>query len=233
MLGVPLLHGVLWWARRGSLRAALLLPGALGWFLYVYATLAVRAAFNDLFLLYTALFAASLWGFMIALATVWTVPLQPRAGRELPRRSVGVLLLVSGVATAVIWLGPVLAAQLASRVPARLDTYTTLVTEALDTAVITPAVFVAAVLIFRREARGYVLAVPLLVLETFLAPMIAAQTVSQLAAGVKLTPGEIVGPVSGFVLLAVVAGWVLARLPCPRRDSVLASRDGLLRRWVD
>ena len=56
---------------------------------------------------------------------------------------------------------------------------------------------------------GYLMAVPLLILLALLAPLIAAQTVSQLAVGVVLTPGQIVGPVSGFVILALAAITVL------------------------
>lgn len=45
-----------------------------------------------------------------------------------------------------------------------------------------------------------------------LAPMIAAQTVSQRAAGVSFSVAEIVGPVAGFAALGVAAMWVLAAL---------------------
>jgi hypothetical protein len=59
---------------------------------------------------------------------------------------------------------------------------------------------------------GYLIAFSMLVLEVLLAPMIAAQTVSQLSAGISFTPGEIIGPMIGFVILAILALWVLAIL---------------------
>jgi hypothetical protein len=59
---------------------------------------------------------------------------------------------------------------------------------------------------------GYLIAFSMLILEVLLAPMIAAQTVSQLSAGISFTPGEIIGPMIGFVILAVLALWVLAIL---------------------
>jgi hypothetical protein len=40
---------------------------------------------------------------------------------------------------------------------------------------------------------------------TFLLPMIVSQTVFQLRAGVSFMPAEIIGPIGGFVLLAVLA----------------------------
>ena len=68
---------------------------------------------------------------------------------------------------------------------------------------------VAGLLILRGSAFGYLLAFPLLVLEALLAPMIIAQTISQLSAGVSLTAAEVAGPVGGFLLLSLVAIWMV------------------------
>jgi hypothetical protein len=48
-------------------------------------------------------------------------------------------------------------------------------------------------------------AFPLLVLMTFLLPMIVSQTVFQLRADVSFTPAEVIGPIGGFVVLAALA----------------------------
>ena len=208
LVAIPLLVLCLLGSRRESLRWNLMLSGAVTWFLYVYLTMSVGSAFNPLFLLYVALFSAALW--MLGLV-VRNIDLGRLAGQldGLPRVGPAVLMLVSAAATAVIWLVPIVAAQLAGDAPARLDSYTTVVTTAIDAAVITPAAFVAGILILRRSAAGYLMAFPLVVLEAMLAPMIAAQTTSQVLAGVSLQPGEIIGPLAGFTVLAGVAVWVL------------------------
>ena len=131
---------------------------------------------------------------------------------RLPRRGPAALMITSGVATALIWVAPVLQAQLSGGTPAGLGVYATSVTTALDMAVITPAACIAGLLILRGSAFGYLLAFPLLVLEALLAPMIIAQTISQRSAGVTLTAAEIAGPVSGFLLLSLVAIWMVVRL---------------------
>jgi hypothetical protein len=59
---------------------------------------------------------------------------------------------------------------------------------------------------------GYLMAFSLIGIILMLVPAIVAQTVSQLSAGVPLTPGEIVGPVAGFVVLGLFAAWVLIAL---------------------
>jgi hypothetical protein len=87
-------------------------------------------------------------------------------------------------------------APLQGQPPERLDTYSTLFTHALDLAIIVPLMFLTGMLILRREPLGYLIALPLLVFEAFLAPIIMAQTVSQLKAGVTFPPGQIARPIA-------------------------------------
>jgi hypothetical protein len=90
-----------------------------------------------------------------------------------------------------------------------MDSYTTMVTYALDLAIITPATFLCAVLILRGEPSGYTMAVPLLTLIILLAPQIILSTIFQKSAGVPFTMGEMIGPVAGFVVLGIIAVWLL------------------------
>ena len=209
---VPLLLAAARRYRRGSLPGHLLLVGTLATFVYVYGSAALgTVAYNPLFLAYVALFAASLWAFALAFATVDRRVLAARlAGR--PRGGPAALMLASGAVTTGIWAGPLIAAVRSGRTPERLDSYSTPVTQALDLAVIAPAALVAGVGILRRDPLGYLVASSLLVLEVMLAPLIAAQTASQLAAGIRFPRGQLVGPIAGFVALALAAGRTLGGL---------------------
>ena len=213
VLGVPLLVVSALLYRRGSLRGGLLLMGTLVYFLYVYASYALGpVAYNELFLLYVALFSTSLFALVLAFRSFDVQVLPAHFSARMPRRGPAIFMFVSGLVTFVVWLMAPVAALLQDRPPERLDTYTTLFTHALDLAIIVPLVFLAGVLILRRDALGYLIAFPLLVLEAFLAPMITAQTVSQLQAGVTFPPGQIVGPIGGFATIAVIAIWVIVAL---------------------
>jgi hypothetical protein len=61
-LGIPLVVAAWLQFRAGSPRGSLLLTGALGFLLYVYATYAFGVAYNPLFLAYVALLAAACSG---------------------------------------------------------------------------------------------------------------------------------------------------------------------------
>lgn len=218
--GIPLLVGatVGWW--RGSARSGLVLLGTLGYFLYVYAGYALGAiAYNELFLLYVVLFSAALYAFVLVFAAFFRQDPARLFPPGTPRRGPAALMFASAVVLLVVWGPPSVAAALTGTAPEGLGPYSTEFTEALDLAVITPATVWAGVLILRRDPRGYLIAVSLLVLEILLAPLIIAQTVLQLRAGVAFTLPEIIGPMAGFVVLAVAAAAVLAAIlrPVPER----------------
>ncbi len=213
VFGIPLLATGAWLYRGGSARGGLLLLGAETWFLYVYASYALGAvAFNDLFLVYVALFAASLWGLVLTLRSFDGATFAPHIGDRIPRRALGTFLYASAAVTLGIWLVDPLAALATGDLPENLRTWNTLFTNALDIAVIVPAVAMAGWLVRRDDPLGVLVAFPLLVLETLLAPMIIAQTISQLEAGVEFTTAEVVGPIAGFVLLAILATWFVVTI---------------------
>jgi hypothetical protein len=221
-LAVPLLVWATLLYRRGSLRGGLRLAGVLAWILYAYFSMAFGAPYNSLFLVYVALFSASFFALLLLLALIdlQALPAQVLAG--LPRRGPAIFMFAGGLVTLSVWLDPLVGAMMEGRPPDLLGHYTTMVTDAIDLGVITPATFVAGALILRRRPLGYVIAFPLLGLIVMLLPAIALMTVFQVRAGVAFTPGEILGPIAGFATLGLFAVWVgvaiLRRIP----DSVPA-----------
>lgn len=211
-LALPLLLVSLVLFRRGRLRGRLLLTGTLFYFLYVYASVALSTAYNDLFLVYIALFSASLFAFILAFAATDTQELAQRMSPAMPRRGPGIFMLASGLVTLVMWLTPLVGAVIDGTPPGQLATSTVLVTDVLDLGFIVPALLLSGLLILRGQPLGYLIALSLLVLEVMLAPAIAAQTAFQVEANVEFTTGAIVGPIAGFVVLALVALWVLVTL---------------------
>jgi hypothetical protein len=206
-LGIPMLISFLILHGRGSLRGTLLLIGTLFYFLYVYAGFALGAVnYNRSFLLYIVLFSASLFTFVLAFITIDLKYLSTHFVPCLPRYSVAIFMLISGMFTAIIWLSPLIAGLIQGKPPTTLSSYYTgRVTDALDLGIITPSTVIAGVLILRRVPMGYLIALSLLVLEIMLLPTILAQTVFQIAAGVSFTPSEILGPITGFVILSLLS----------------------------
>ncbi len=209
-LGVPLLVLATVFGRTGSLRPRLLQGSILSYFVYVYATMSLGAAYNSLFILYVAIFSAGL--FALYLAFSLTTELHAGAVSSLPRVGPAILLLASGVITVVIWLVPLVSALAAGAPPQNLDSYTTIVTDALDLGIVAPVAVVTGVLVLRRSAFGYRVAFLVLGLLVMLLPVIVVSTMSQVQAGVAFTPGEVIGPVVGFLLLGGFGVWAVVAL---------------------
>jgi hypothetical protein len=213
LAGVPLLVAAALRYRRGSARAGLLLLGMHGFFLYVYGSAALgTVAYNRLFLVYVAIFSAALFAVLALLSRVDAEALSARTADGAAGRPLGIFMIVSGAVTLAVWGIPAVSAVLTGVPTEKLDSYATDVTHALDLGVISPATVLAGILLLRRAGFGAALAVPLLTLETSLVALIGGQTAAQLSAGVSLTPAQIIGPVGGFVVISVVAGWFLYQL---------------------
>ncbi len=207
VLGVPLLLVSLWLYRRGSWRGGLLLSGILAFFLYVYASMALAVAYNELFLVYVALFSASFFAFAELFVSLQTGDVH--FSKRLPFRSIAVFLVVCGALTAFVWLDPIVAGLMVGQPPRWLEGYATMVTEVLDLGIILPVIAIVAVRLWRRDPRGMSFAFPVLMILLLLGPTIALQTVLQLGAGVIFTVPEIVGPIAGFLVLGVIDIWII------------------------
>ncbi len=210
-LGVPLLIVTLLLYRRGSFRGGFLLSAVLGVFLYVYASMSLMAAFNPLFLLYVALFSLSLFGMILVFRQLENSG--PNLDLEqMPARGPAIFMFAAGAVTLVVWLLPLVTAIITGSVPPRLDHNTTMVTDALDLAIITPSTFLCGALLLRRKMVGYITAMPLLGLIIMLLFLISGGTISQIAAGIAFSPGEIIGPIAGFAILGVFGIIVLVSI---------------------
>jgi hypothetical protein len=118
LLGIPLLVASTLRFRRGSLRGGLLLTGTLGYFLYVYASMALgTVVYNELFLAYVVLFSASLFAFVLAFTGIDRAAMAARFSAAMPRRGPAVFLFASALVTILVWSTPVIDALIRGRRP--------------------------------------------------------------------------------------------------------------------
>lgn len=195
--------------RRADVTGFLLLSGTLAFFLYNYASYALGATYNSFFLFYVLLFSASLYALVFLWRDIDIDSLKNEITGQVPWRWISSFMFAAGGITLLVWIDPLITALLNQTEPAILDGATTMVTDALDLAIIVPACMISGVLLLRRDPLGVLIAFPLLTLLLILGPVIAGQTISQLSAGVTLSPGEVIGPLSGFLLLALIDLWIM------------------------
>jgi hypothetical protein len=194
--------------RRGSLRGGFLLASALAYYLYYGASLGLVVAYNNLYLVYLALFSASFFAFILSL-TMFDLPSLPaRISPRLPERGMAVFMFVVGIGMAFIWLSDVINALNTGGVPQALGVNISLITYTLDVGIIAPSALLAGYLLLRRAPTGYLLTGVLTILLALIGAMVIGQTVMQLSIGVELSPGQMIGMVGTWVIMGGIAVWL-------------------------
>ena len=207
-IALPLLIISFVFYRRGSLRGAFLLVSALAYYLYYSASLAFIVAYNNLYLVYLALFSASFFAFILSL-TMFDLPSLPSLiSKRLPRRGMAIFMFIAGLGTAFIWLSDVINALSMNGVPAALGANISLITYTLDVGIIAPACLLAGIQLLRHAPLGYLLTGVLTILLALIGAMVIGQTVMQLNIGVELSPGQIVGVVGTWIIMGGIAVWL-------------------------
>ena len=208
IIGIPLLIVASVLASRGRLRGKVLLAGTLGYFLYTYTSMSMLTAYNELFLVYVALMSLCLFAFIMALMAIDVAALPAHFSAQFPRRTVAGFALFLGAMLGMLWLKLIVPALVAGTPPVGLDSYSTLVIQALDLGVIAPTAILTGVLLLRREALGYLLSSVVLVIGLTMGAALFAMSIAQIVAGAVVDPVAIVL----FTTLAAVDAALTIRL---------------------
>jgi hypothetical protein len=152
VVGLPILLGSMWLARRGKLIGLLCWPGALFYVLYMYVPYVISVPFNVLFLPYLVLVALSAYTLIGLVASIDGEVVRQRLNGFAPARTSGGILV--GLAILIIVRQTALiVTALTSQTP--LDTLE-LPPWITDFTVAIPMLLVGGTLLWRHEALGYV-----------------------------------------------------------------------------
>lgn len=188
IFGIPLLITGVFLNRKETLRGRLVLTGALGYFLYTYTSMAFLAAYNSFFLIYVALFSMSLFTFVLAMMGLKPDLIAERVTRSFPRRWVITFLVILSAFLLMAWLGLIVPSLASGGAPSGLETYTTLVIQALDLGIIVPASLLSAFLLWKKQAWGYALSFVVMLKGSLMGAAIIAMIIGQALAGVPADP---------------------------------------------
>lgn len=207
VVAIPLLIVATWFYARGSLRGGLVLTGTLAYFLYNAASMTFGYAYNNLFLVYTALLTTTLFATGLACTSFDLQTFANYFSERLPRRGIAIFLFAVGVSLILVWaVMDILPALLAGTAPP-LNNDTTLPTHALDMGIIAPLAILAGVLILKRAPLGYLLASLLLIVSAVLGAGVLALSAAQVLSN-TLTLAQTLTFVVPFLILTAFALWL-------------------------
>lgn len=191
--------------KKNTLKQRLLLTSAISVFVYYSASLAFGVTYNALHLLYTALFSASFFGLVVAMAGLDYKKVEKSVAPALPYKGIYVFLALTGAALFAAWLPDIISALLAGRSLAMIEVYTTEITYVLDMGIVGPAAIICLCLLKKRNGTGYVLLSMLLTVCLVIGVMLPVQSLFQLSAGIDLPLPVLITKAGSFVALALVA----------------------------
>ena len=191
VLCVPLLLVSAYFTAGGSLRGRLIWTGTVFFFLYTYASMSFLSAYNQLFLLYVAIFSLSLFTFAYSVLTLEVNTIKKSFAAAPIKVTAGFMFLI-GLALGLMWLGMIIPPLMSGQRPAALETYTTLVIQALDLAVIMPLAMVTGYLLLQRNAWGYTLASLVLIKGITLGTGVLSMAMFMAMRGVEIVIPEVI-----------------------------------------
>lgn len=210
IVAVPLLVLVLVLSMRGSSRAQAAWIGLLAYSVYNYAFYVFAPKFNDAFLLHIALFSLSVFALAFALPSLDVATLGARLRKARIARWVGGYLVTVGVLQGALWLFVLIRYLVNGELIKDIPVAGQHLVFALDLGLAMPVLIVAGVLLFRRQALGFVLGAAVAVFGAMEQLNLMIGGVFQAHAhvvGIKAFPPESILLTSTFAIAAALLLW--------------------------
>ncbi len=189
-VAVPLLVASLLLSRRGSVRGLLLWLGTLGYGAYNYAYYMLGAALNAFFPLYVVALLVSVATLILALSRIEVAQVAACFRPKTPVRVVGGYLVFVASGLSLVWMGTWAAYIFAGR-PTPVEPEAFKLVAALDTAVMVPALALGGILLWRRNAWGYVVAAIASVQGSLYLLVLSINSAVEILRGLAEAPGEL------------------------------------------
>jgi len=216
---LPAMLIALYAAFAGSLRAVLVLLGLLVYVVYSYVLYAFFVHFNLLFPIYVATLGTSLWALVGIVLDVRNERVQELFEGKTGRAQ-SIYLMVSGLLFGVLWVSNIAASIVSGNTPRELVDAGLPVNpvHVLDLDVVLPAMIAASILLWKRDPRGWLWAVPLVTFAGAMGSAIVGMMAVMKTAGLPVSAAVAAAmAVSASLALYLDADALLPKIRHPHR----------------
>lgn len=220
IIGIPILLISLYLVSKGSLRGRLIWMGTIFYFLYSYASMSFLTSFNQLFLVYVALFSISLYTLLGEMFSMDIRIVKKSFSPGAISKITAVFLVVIGLMLAAMWLKMIIDSLLTGFAPSALENYTTLVIQALDLGIVVPAAVISGILLFKGKKWGYMLASIFLIKASLLGTAILSMIYFMAQNGVNIELGQALFFVFVTVVGIIISVMFYSRIKGPVNENI-------------
>ena len=206
---LPILIISLVFIQRNSKMAWLIFSGTLLYIMYSFVIYCFGVNFNRMFLIYCATLGLSLYAFILALIKLNSMDAGAWFEDGIPRRTIGIYLIVVAGLFYLLWLKDVVPAIIANTTPKTVSDYKVLVNpvHVTDMAFALPGLIVSAWLLMKKKSMGYILAPISLVFMMLLTVALAGMVIVVKMRGIA----EDMSIAAIFLVIAVISALFLYR----------------------
>lgn len=175
--------------------------------LFYYATsLAFGVTYNNLHLVYIALFSVCFFSISLILAKLHMISIYQKGICSYRlTKGMEVFLLIAGISLFVAWLPDIITSITKGTSLELIEVYTTEITYVLDMGIISPLIFLTYYLVRKKNFIGYVLLRMIFKVFIGVGVMLPIQSAFQLLAGISIPIPALITKVLIFVILATFA----------------------------
>ena len=171
--------------------------------LYYSASVCFGVTYNNLHLIYIALFGLLFFRTISLLMKLYAVQIKNQnACTFCVSKGMRIFLVISGLSLFVAWLPDIIVSIINKKSLNLIEVYTTEVTYILDMGIISPLMFISLYLSKRQNFIGYVILRMIFFTCMLVGIMLPIQTVFQIAAGITIPIPALITKVFIFVILA-------------------------------
>ena len=220
-IAIPALLFALFLTRKGTLIPKYLLAGILSYIFLTYLFYMNMAMYNSLFIVYVALTGTSFFALALTLLSIDIDKLPMSFNKTTPIKFMGGFLIFTSTSIALLWLSILIPPLLDNTIiPLSVEHYTTLTVQGFDLSLFHPIIFVAGLLLIKKNKFGYLLAPVTLIFLSFLMIALIAKIIAMSLANVNVIPAIFIIPC--ITIVAIVSSVVclnnINNIPVPVRN---------------
>ncbi len=167
---------------------------------------------DQLYLVNVVCLGASLYASIMSLQDLLAKPIIPIKLKQKRLTGTAVFLIISGIATATVWLSMLVPAIISGNFSSVVGIQTSEATYTLDFCISCPMLILCGVWLLKKRELGYKIAPLLLYVLICIGIMVILQAISAVNMGLTIPIGQLIGTVIFFVILGGISLFLIIRI---------------------